>query len=608
MENKQSMADHTDLKTTSNEAQGSKLSKVTSVAASLSKRAFARQETHQYPTGGKLAVILASLYISIFLIALDRTIIGVAVPKITDEFHSTDDIGWYGSAYMLTASAFILLYGRVYTYFQTKWVFLSGIFLFEVGSALCGAAPNSTSFIIGRAIAGFGSAGIFTGAITIMLQSVPLHRRPLLQGLFGACFGVASVAGPLIGGAFTQGKAGWRWCFYINLPLGAFTILALVLFLHLPEKKEPQTLRQMFFRLDPLGNLFFLPSIICLILALQWGGTKYPWGDARVIALFVVFGILFIAWVTVEYFLRNTNATVPGRILFQRSVSFGGIFQFMVGSCFLTTVLYIPIWFQAIKGTSPVKSGIDTIPMILSLVVASIGSGAIVHRVGYYTQFLYLGSVFMAIGSGLLTTLKVDSGHSMWIGYQVIMGMGIGMSMQQSNLAVQTCLDNKDVPTGISIIFFFQTLGGAVFTAVGQNTFIDKFLKQLAVLPGINGMAVVNTGATALRDHVPAALLPKVLVAYNYSLTHGPFLVSTIVACLSIFGAMGMEWRSVKEKKNAEMGAASGAPAEMGTSNKVADVERDAESDVGSGPHDAEKEMAADTSVPSTPANKETTV
>ena len=147
-----------------------------------------------YPGPAKLAAIMASLYISIFLIALDRTIIGVAVPKITDQFHSINDIGWYGSAYMLTACGFILVFGRIYTFAPTKWVFLTGIALFEIGSAICGAAPNSIALIIGRAIAGFGSSGIFTGAISILLNSVPLHRRPFFQGLFGACFGVASVA------------------------------------------------------------------------------------------------------------------------------------------------------------------------------------------------------------------------------------------------------------------------------------------------------------------------------------------------------------------------------------------------------------------------------
>jgi hypothetical protein len=163
-----------------------------------------------YPSPAKTAIIMLSLYISIFLVALDRTIIGPAIPEITNQFHSTSDIGWYGSAYMLTSCGFILLYGRVYTFFSTKVVFLSGIFMFEAGSAICGAATSSLMLIIGRAVAGFGSSGIFTGAILIMLNTVPLAKRPMLQGLFGACFGVASVAGPLLGGAFTGSKLTWR--------------------------------------------------------------------------------------------------------------------------------------------------------------------------------------------------------------------------------------------------------------------------------------------------------------------------------------------------------------------------------------------------------------
>lgn len=180
------------------------------VVADIERQRGATTAPSPYPSTAKTAVIMLSLYISIFLVALDRTIIGPAIPAITNEFDSIGDIGWYGSAYMLTAAGFILLYGRIYTFFPTKPVFLSGIFLFELGSIICGAARNSNMLIVGRAIAGLGSSGIFTGAILIMLNTVPLAKRPMLQGLFGACFGVASVAGPLLGGAFTSSSATWR--------------------------------------------------------------------------------------------------------------------------------------------------------------------------------------------------------------------------------------------------------------------------------------------------------------------------------------------------------------------------------------------------------------
>ena len=373
----------------------------------------------------------------------------------------------------------------------------------------------------------------------------------MYQGFFGATFAVASVAGPLMGGAFTDSKATWRWCFYINLPLGALTIIALTFLLHLNEKKKtPQTWRQQIAQLDPIGTCFFLPAIICLLLALQWGGTVYDWNSWRIIVLLVFFAVLISGFIGVQVWHKDTTATIPARIITQRSVLAGSVYTFCLGSAFMTSVFYLPVWFQAIKGASAVKSGIMSIPLILSLVVAAMLCGAMVQRFGYYTPFMYGGSMLMTIGAGLITTFTVNTGHAKWIGFQVIMGLGIGMGMQQSNLAVQTVLHHRDVPTGSALMFFSQSLGGTVFVSVGQNVFLSKFVSRLQQLPRgvIDPRLVISTGATDLRKAVPAGHLPEVLEAYNYALVRGPLLAAVIVGSLSLIGAFGMEWRSTKEK------------------------------------------------------------
>ena len=502
-----------------------------------------------YPSGAKLGIIVASLCLSVFLMALDNTIIATAIPKITDHFKALDDVGWYGSAYLLTTCAFQLLFGKLYTFFSIKWVYLTAIFIFEVGSVVCGAAPTSVALIIGRAVAGIGSAGIFSGALVIIAYAVPLVKRPIFTGIIGGMYGLASVAGPLMGGAFTD-KVSWRWCFYINLPIGAVTIVGIVLFFKSPERKNEESIgfRERAKQFDPIGTLFFIPCIICLLLALQWGGSKYPWSDGKIIALFVVFGVLAIAFVGVQLWKQET-ATVPPRILKKRSIAFGSWFVFCLGASFFIFIYYIPIWFQAIKGTSAVDSGIRNLPMILGLVIISIISGIAITLLGYYTPFMIGSSVLMALGAGLLSTFKVNTGHSMWIGYQALFGLGVGMGMQQPLIAAQTVCDLDDVPTATAVTNFCLTLGGALFISVGQNIFTNRLLTNLAAnVPDLDPSIVLEVGATSLRNAVDPSNLVGVLSAYNDAIDQ-TFYVSLAMACFSIVGSLGMEWKSVKGKK-----------------------------------------------------------
>ncbi|KAI1459138.1 putative efflux pump [Annulohypoxylon moriforme] len=512
-----------------------------------------REDGTEYPTGMKLFLITLALCLGVFLMALDNSIIATAIPKITDTFHSLPDVGWYGSAYLLTTAALQLLFGKFYTFLSIKWVFLAAISIFELGSLICGVAQNSVTLIIGRAVAGLGSAGIMSGALLILAHSVPLAKRPIYTGLIGGMYGIASVAGPLLGGVFTD-KVTWRWCFYINLPIGAVTILTILVFFPEPHRAMPkdETLVERIKRFDPLGTVLFMPAVICVLLALQWGGTEYPWKSGRIIALFVVFGVLLLAFMYVQY-LQQDNATVPPRIFKKRTIWASSLFAFGVGSGFFIMVYYIPIWFQSVQGVTAVNSGIRNLPMLISVVLFSMGAGALVTVFGYYAPFMILGTVIMSIGGGLLSTWKPDTSSGVWIGYQILFGAGVGMSMQQPLMAVQTVLDIKDVPTGTSILVFVQTMGGALFVSVGQTVFSNKLVQELAAnVPDLDPSVVLAAGATNLQHTLSPEVIPKVILSYSNALTTA-FVVGTALCAFTVFGSAAIEWKSVKGK-NIEAG------------------------------------------------------
>ncbi|KAM7218871.1 putative efflux pump antibiotic resistance protein [Rhypophila decipiens] len=510
-----------------------------------------RDDGVEYPKGFELFLITLALCLSVFLMALDNSIIATAIPKITDQFQSIPDIGWYGSAYLLTTAALQLLFGRFYTFFSIKWVYLTAIVIFELGSLICAVANNSVTLIVGRAVAGVGSAGLFSGALVILAYSVPLESRPLYTGLIGSMFGIASVSGPLLGGVFTD-KVTWRWCFYINLPIGAVTLLVIGFFFPDPRRaiQNDDTLLQRIKRFDPIGTIVFMPAIICLLLALQWGGTQYEWSSWRIILLFVFFAVLIVIFVFIQH-KQGELATVPPRIFFKRTVYAASFYNFCLSAGFLGLIYYLPIWFQAVKGASAVRSGIMNLPMLISCVVVSVFAGGFVTLWGYYTPFMILGSIMAAVGLGLISTFQPDTDSAVWIGYQILAGAGIGFGFQQPLIAVQTVLDMEDVPTGTAVVVFLQTLGGALFVSVGQNIFTNKLVELIAEYVGPafgDPKTVLFLGATSVQTTVPKELLPAVTQAYNDALVH-TFYVFTALCAVSILGAAWTEWKSVKGKK-----------------------------------------------------------
>ncbi|KAK4064182.1 uncharacterized protein Triagg1_9161 [Trichoderma aggressivum f. europaeum] len=517
----------------------------------------------EYPSNQKRVLVMVALYLAIFLVTLDQNILSTAIPRITDEFHSLNDVGWYGTAYLLTMCGFQLVMGKVYKYYPAKPVFLGGVVLFEVGSAICGAAPSSVAFIIGRAIAGLGSSGMFSGLMVIMFNVIPLQQRPIYQGLFGAVFAVASVVGPVIGGTFTD-KVTWRWCFYINLPIGAVSIIVTLFILHLPSQKldaPAETLLGKIQQLDPIGNLVFLPGIICLVLALQWGGTQYPWSDARIIVLLVLCGVLCLVFIGVQAW-KGEAATLPPRIVTQRSVAAASFFSFFNGASMMVVMYYLPIWFQAIKNVSAINSGISLLPTILSVVVGSLSAGAAISRFGYYTPFFYASSVLSAIGAGLLSMLEPGTGHSKWIGYQVIFGLGLGFGSQQAMNVVQTVLERGDISSGTAFVMFTRFLGSSIFLPVAQTLFITNLSSRLSDdIPNIDPKEIAAAGATEIKNLVPADDMKVLLQDYNDALME-VFIMMAAISAVTIFGSVFVEWRSLKERAKSEQSGSPSPPVE----------------------------------------------
>jgi len=405
--------------------------------------------------------------------------------------------------------------------------------------------------IVGRAIAGLGGAGIATGALSIIAASLPLRKRPIFLAGLQSVFGVATIVGPLIGGALTE-HVSWRWCFYINLPVGALTFITLIVFFRPPSRNVGLgSVQQKLAKLDMIGAFLFIPSVIMVLLALQWGGSTYPWKSATIIGLFCGFAglaILFILW----QIRKGDDAMIPPRLIKQRTLFAASLAVFFTMGGIFTVVYYLPEWFQVAKGASPTKSGVMYLPSALAEILAANLSGLLVMQLGYYNPFLLLGTTLMAIGSGLFTTFKPDTGHSQWISYQVLQGLGAGMNIVMPFIAIQAVLKPEDIPIGNSIVLLFQFFGGSVFLAISQAVFSNRLLDSLAKLGDIgideiDIQRIIHAGATAIRTAVTEAQLPAVIKSFNIGIT-STFYVAAGACAGAFVAAAFLEWKSVKGK------------------------------------------------------------
>ncbi|MCJ1474940.1 hypothetical protein MMC13_003600 [Lambiella insularis] len=502
-------------------------------------------EASEYPAGFRLVGIVLALVVTIFIVSLDLTIIATAIPRITDEFHSLDQVGWYGSAFFLTMASFQSTWGKAYKYFPLKTGFLMAIFIFEVGSLMCGVAQNSITLIVGRAIAGVGGAGIASGCYTIVAFSVPPARRPAFTGILGATYGVASVIGPLLGGVFTD-KATWRWCFYINLPVGGAAAAIIFLTFRTPAAAKPAqaTLLEKVLQMDPIGTSTIMAAVICYLLALEWGGVTKTWRDSSVIGTLVGFVLLLVVFGVNEWF-QGDRALLQGRLLKKRIVLVGSMYTISLAGAFFALLYYLPIYFQVVSGVSPSQSGVRNLPLVISVSLFTIISGNLISIFGHYVPLMIAASVLSTIGAGLIFTLGVGSPSSHWIGYQAITGMGMGLGLQIPVIAAQASVEPADISTATAVVLFFQTIGGSFFVSAGQSAFVNELVGALVQnVPSLNAQAVVAAGAGSIQTSFPANLVPGIIESYLSGL-RVTFAMTIALVGLSFLVAMAAPWRRI---------------------------------------------------------------
>jgi MFS family permease len=335
--------------------------------------------------------------------------------------------------------------GKIYKYFNLKWSFLVSMLIFEVGSLICGVAPSSKVLIVGRAIAGLGGAGLSVGGTSIIAFTVPPTKRPMMMGVIGMTYAIAAVLGPIIGGSFTD-RVTWRWCFYINLPIGGIAGLAVFFFFYLPASAAPPQISwtKKLLHVDPVGVALAMGGITCFILALQYGGNTHPWNSSVVIGLLVGFGIITIALVWWEIWLGDYAMMLP-RLYKQRSLSTTAPYQFFFMGSYLVLLYYLPIYFQSILGASPIKSGVNNLPLVLAAAVFALAGGAVVMKTGRAQQVMFVGSMLATVAIGLIYTLNINTSTAKWVGYQFFTGASMAFAIMHGLSIAQAYVGPEDL-------------------------------------------------------------------------------------------------------------------------------------------------------------------
>ena len=487
------------------------------------------------PTGTYLSrrgvlIVFSGLMLVMLLAALDQTIVSAALPTIVGDLGGLSHLSWVVTSYLLATTVTTPIYGKLSDLYGRKSVFVVAIVVFLAGSALCGAAQSMAQLVLFRGLQGVGGGGLMVLAQATIADVVSPRERGRYMGLIGAVFGLSSVVGPLLGGFITD-HFSWRWVFYVNLPVGAAALIVISTVLKSPKPDGRP-------RIDYLGSALMTGAIGALVLALSWGGNEYAWDSVMIVGLGVACVVLTVAFVFVER--RAVEPVIPPRLVRMRTFNLSAAVSFIVGFAMFGAIIFLPTFLQVVTGASATNSGLLMLPLMGGLLAASIVSGQIVSRSGRYKWSPVLGAAIGAIGMFGLSTMDAGTTRvtsSLWM---VVLGIGIGLTLQVVVLAVQNTVPVADVGTATSSVSFARSIGGSLGVAIMGAVFSNRLGTELAAhLPPAAINAIPHGGSVppAAIEQLPPPVRDGVIQAYANALTP-TFLYAVPLMVVAFFIAL----------------------------------------------------------------------